>query len=67
MIFTTCNKQGPGYLFNTSSISNFCRYMMSMYTEDILLSKMKSMYQGFIDNKRLGGICDMTAFCLVSG
>lgn len=61
--FTTCNKQGPGCaLFNTSSISNFCRYMMSMYTEDILLSKMKSMYQGFIDNKRLGGICDMTAF-----
>ncbi|RHR37365.1 hypothetical protein DWX23_18660 [Parabacteroides sp. AF18-52] len=61
--FTTCNKQGPGCaLFNISSISNFCGYMMSMYTEEFLLNKMKSMYQGFIDNKRLGGICDMTAF-----
>lgn len=61
--FTTCNKQGPGCaLFNISSISDFCGYMMSMYTEEFLLNKMKSMYQGFIDNKRLGGICDMTAF-----
>ena len=61
--FTTCNKQGPGCaLFNISSISDFCEYMMSMYTEDILLNKMKSMYQEIIDNKQLGGVCDMVAF-----
>lgn len=61
--FTTCNKQGPGCaLFNMSSISNFCQYIMSMYTEDVLLNKMKSMYQDFIDNKLLGGLCDMIAF-----
>lgn len=61
--FTTCNKQGPGCaLFNISSISDFCEYMMSMYTEDILLNKMESMYQEIIDNKQLGGVCDMVAF-----
>lgn len=61
--FTTCNKQGPGCaLFNISSISDFCEYMMSMYTEDILLNKMESMYQEILDNKQLGGVCDMVAF-----
>ncbi|GGK11966.1 hypothetical protein [Parabacteroides faecis] len=61
--FTTCNKQGPGCaLFNISSISDFCEYLMSMYTEDILLNKMESMYQEIIDNKQLGGVCDMVAF-----
>lgn len=61
--FTTCNKQGPGCaLFNISSISDFCEYMMSMYTEDILLNKMESMYQEILDNRQLGGVCDMVAF-----
>lgn len=61
--FTTCNKQGPGCaLFNISSISDFCEYLMSMYTEDILLNKMESMYQEIIDNRQLGGVCDMVAF-----
>ncbi|RHU26110.1 MULTISPECIES: hypothetical protein [Parabacteroides] len=61
--FTICNRYGPGCsLFNISSITRFCEYMMSMYTKESLISRMKTMYQGFIDNKQLGGVCDMTAF-----
>ena len=61
--FTICNKYGPGCaLFNMSSITRFCEYMNRMYTEESLISRAKAMYQGIIDNKELGGVCDMTAF-----
>ena len=61
--FTICDRLGPGCtLFNISSITRFCDYMMSMYTKETLMEKVKSMYQGFVDREQLGGICDMTAF-----
>lgn len=61
--FTICNKLGPGCsLFNVDSIKSFCDYMMLMYTSPSYINKMDEIYENLKSEKKLGGICDMTAF-----
>ena len=62
--FTTCNKQGLAALYSIYLLYLIFVNMMSMYTEDILLNKMKIYVSEIIDNKQLGGVCDS---CILSG
>lgn len=49
-------------LFNIDSLRKFCDYMTYMYTDTQSLVSLKEIYQTFLDENKLGGICDMTAF-----
>jgi hypothetical protein len=60
--FTICNKYGPGCsLFNIDSLTQFCNYISGLYKENSK-DRLIRFYQPFIDDKHLGGVCDMTAF-----
>lgn len=48
-------------MFNKNSIETVCDYMMSLYTNESNLVRLKDFYQMFLDKKELGGVCDMTA------
>lgn len=48
-------------LLNKNSIEAVCDYMMSLYTNESNLIRLKKFYQRFLDKNILGGVCDMTA------
>ena len=49
-------------LFSVDSLIRFCDHMTYMYTNEQSLTALKDIYQTFLVEKKLGGICDMTAF-----
>lgn len=61
--FTICDGGSPHCsLFNKDSIKSVCSYMTDLYTNESNLNRLKKFYQRFLDEKMLGGVCDMTAF-----
>lgn len=57
--FTICKIMGPCFtLFNSNSIDKFCSYILSLYSTDTGLSRLRK----FKESVKEGGVCDMTAF-----
>lgn len=63
--FTISQRHSPHItLFNRQSLADFCNYLTQLYTRPEYIERFTNTFNEFSREKRLGGICDMSAFFL---
>lgn len=63
--FTVSQQHSPHIaLFSGESLSRFCDYITTLYTQPEYLNRFRQNYGDFQAEQRQGGICDMFAFAL---
>ncbi|MDB5156915.1 MAG: hypothetical protein JWR50_1622 [Mucilaginibacter sp.] len=64
-IANTCDDTGmPAFTYfkDQKVLNDFCEYLLHAYTDSKLVNELDALYQPFIDDGQMGGICDMTLF-----